>query len=67
VVGLITLLGAMVAMPLIARDARSRRDLQPSTARPLPPADQPVPLTTNIPPSGQQELTQQRRDREVSA
>jgi NADH-quinone oxidoreductase subunit H len=67
VVGLITLVGAMVVMPVIARDARSRRDLQPSTARHLPLADQPVPLTTNIPPSGQQELTQQRRDREVNA
>jgi NADH-quinone oxidoreductase subunit H len=67
VVGMITLVAAMFLMPLIARDARARRDLQPSTARSLPPADQPVPVTTNIPPSGQQELTQQRRDREVNA
>ena len=61
-VGLAMLLIALAGMPRIARDMRARPDLARSTARPLPPPTTAVPVTSDVPPSGQYRTTQERLD-----
>ncbi len=67
-VGLGTMLLALIGLPLIARDLRFRTSLAPSTARRLEAPEAAVPVTSDVPPSGQAQLTQERiDDREVNA
>lgn len=67
-VGLGTMVLALIGLPLIARDLRFRTSIAPSTARRLEAPEASVPVTSDVPPSGQAQTTQERiDDREVNA
>jgi NADH-quinone oxidoreductase subunit H len=63
IVGFALLLLGLFAMPRLARDERARTQLATSDAVALPPPDSAVPVTTEIPPSGQFALTAERAER----